>query len=77
MGAHLAALLNSEYASGLATAALLTQDVTDTPLIPVDGEIEVSRVQLSDYQTQNLLASDTQAAVWTKRLNAVLNTNFL
>jgi O-succinylbenzoate synthase len=44
MGAHLAALLNSEYASGLATAALLTQDVTDTPLIPVDGEIPVGRV---------------------------------
>jgi O-succinylbenzoate synthase len=77
MGAHLAALLSSEYASGLATAALLTQDVTGTPLMPVDGEIAVSRVQLSDSQTQNLSASGTQAAAWTRRLKAVLNTNFL
>jgi len=76
MGAHLAALLNSEYASGLATAALLTQDVTGTPLIPVDGEITVGRVKPNTYKIQNLRASDTQIAAWTIRLGAALKTNF-
>jgi len=36
IGVYLAALLDSDYASGLATAALLTEDVTDTPLIPIN-----------------------------------------
>ena len=73
MGAHLAALLNSEYASGLATAALLTQDVTDTPLIPVDGEIEIGRVNPDEdllYKTQ---AIQDRNIWWQRRLNRVLN----
>jgi O-succinylbenzoate synthase len=73
MGAHLAALLNSEYASGLATAALLTQDVTDTPLIPVDGEIEIGRVNPDEdllYKTQAL---EDRPIWWQLRLNRVLN----
>jgi O-succinylbenzoate synthase len=44
IGVYLAALLDSDYASGLATAALLTEDVTDTPLIPINGEIPVTRI---------------------------------
>ena len=73
MGAHLAALLNSEYASGLATAALLTQDVTDKPLIPVDGEIEIGRVNPDEdllYKTQAL---QDRNIWWQLRLNRVLN----
>jgi O-succinylbenzoate synthase len=73
MGAHLAALLNSDYASGLATAALLTQDVTDTPLIPVDGEIEIGRVNPDEdllYKTQAL---QDRNIWWQLRLNRVLN----
>jgi len=73
MGAHLAALLNSDYASGLATAALLTQDVTDTPLIPVDGEIEIGRVNSDEdllYKTQAL---QDRNIWWQLRLNRVLN----
>jgi O-succinylbenzoate synthase len=72
MGAHLAALLNSEYASGLATAALLTQDVTDTPLIPVDGVIPVGRVETNVYRTQHLDADEVQKDAWLKRLNRCL-----
>ena len=45
MGLALAAALPTlDYDCGLATAALLAADVTDTPLIPVDGALPVSRV---------------------------------
>jgi O-succinylbenzoate synthase len=73
MGAHLAALLNSEYTSGLATAALLTQDVTDTPLIPVDGEITVGRVEVNPENVVLLENRNQRAAWWMSRLNNVLN----
>ena len=73
MGAHLAALLNSEYASGLATAALLTQDVTDAPLIPVDGEITVGRVEVNTENVVLLENRNQRAAWWMSRLNNVLN----
>jgi O-succinylbenzoate synthase len=47
MGAHLAAALpDLEFDCGLATAALLAGDVTRNPLMPVDGQIEVRRVDL-------------------------------
>jgi len=73
MGTHLAALLNSEYASGLATAALLTQDVTDTPLIPVDGEIPVSRVKVSQsFLNQGALFTPMSQS-WVARLTKCLD----
>jgi O-succinylbenzoate synthase len=72
MGAHLAALLNSEYASGLATAALLTQDVTDTPLIPVDGEIVVERIELDEKSVSMHLADEPKTSWWMNRLKSVL-----
>jgi len=73
MGAHLAALLNSEYVSGLATAALLTQDVTDTPLIPVDGEIPVSRVKVSQsFLNQGALFTPMSQS-WVARLTKCLD----
>jgi O-succinylbenzoate synthase len=68
MGAHLAALLNSEYASGLATAALLTQDVTDTPLIPVNGEIAVGRVAVTNLYAEGLQTSSDSRTWWLNRL---------
>ncbi|MFO7779735.1 MAG: o-succinylbenzoate synthase [Nitriliruptoraceae bacterium] len=40
-----AALPELPYACGLGTATLLASDVTDRPLIPVDGAIEVRRVE--------------------------------
>jgi O-succinylbenzoate synthase len=72
IGAHLAALLNSEYASGLATAALLTQDVTDRPMIPVDGEIHVGRVVLDEEKTAGLGNDDIRSEWWLERLERLL-----
>ena len=72
MGAHLAALLKSEYASGLATAALLTQDVTETPLIPVDGEITVGRVEVQLLETNALTADSGTTVWWINRLRSCL-----
>jgi O-succinylbenzoate synthase len=73
MGAHLAALLNSEYASGLATAALLTQDVTDTPLIPVDGEITVGRVNPNEHLPKKTPGLEDRMLWWQHRLWRALN----
>ncbi|MEY4418609.1 MAG: hypothetical protein RIQ88_1047, partial [Actinomycetota bacterium] len=56
MGAYLAQALDSEYASGLATAALLAADVTDTPLIPVDGKIRVTRIRPNNSDLSNYAA---------------------
>ena len=72
MGAQLAALLNSEYASGLATVALLTQDVTDAPLIPVDGEIAVERIELDEKSVSMHLADEPKTSWWMNRLKSVL-----
>ena len=72
MGAHLAALLQSEYASGLATAALLESDVTDEPMIPVNGEIPVGRVLVNNCSTEDSLASSEQSKIWTNRLSQCL-----
>ena len=72
MGAHLAALLGSEYASGLATAALLESDVTDEPIIPVNGELGIGRVQVSPVSVESKMPSTDTAARWFERLNRSL-----
>jgi len=72
MGVYLAALLDSDYASGLATAALLTQDVTDRPMIPVDGEIHVGRVVLDEEKTAGLGNDDIRSEWWLERLERLL-----
>ena len=65
-----AALPELPFACGLATVALLSGDVTDAPLLPVDGALPVRAV------TPDRLASVTAApdatARWTDRLTAVL-----
>jgi O-succinylbenzoate synthase len=73
MGVYLAALLDSDYASGLATAALLSEDVTDSPLIPVNSEIPVGRVDVSQSSLQKLEATDERINWWTKRLGRCLS----
>ena len=73
MGAHLAALLGSEYASGLGTAALLAEDVTGTPLIPKDGEIEIAGINLDEDLLQKIQAREDRTSWWQHRLNRVLN----
>ncbi len=72
MGAHLAALLGSEYASGLGTAALLKDDVTNTPLIPINGEMPVGRVEVGDSKLQKLRETDERVEWWMKRLERCL-----
>jgi O-succinylbenzoate synthase len=73
MGAHLAALLGSEYASGLGTAALLTQDVTASPLISKDGEIDIAGIKLDEDLLQKIQALEDRTSWWQHRLNRVLN----
>jgi O-succinylbenzoate synthase len=70
MGVHLAALLNSDYASGLATAALLKEDITEAPLVPINGEIPVSRVDVSQDKLQLLEAPTERVEWWMKRLES-------
>ena len=72
MGAHLAALLKCEYASGLATAALRTQVVTDSPLIPINGEIPVTRITPNKNALTKLQAPADRNEWWIERLEQVL-----
>ena len=75
MGAYLAAELNSPYASGLATAALLAEDVTDKPLMPVDGEIAVYRNSITEAKHDQLQASETKTDGWVSRFQAILENS--
>ena len=68
MGAFLAAELKSPYASGLGTAALLAEDVTDKPLIPIDGEIEVTHPSLNSAKLFLLSGDETTIQRWISRL---------
>jgi O-succinylbenzoate synthase len=69
MGLHLAAAIpDLEFDCGLGTAALLAADVTDHPLIPVDGELEVRRVIPSLALLDEHAASSERTAWWLARL---------
>ncbi|MFZ4117681.1 MAG: O-succinylbenzoate synthase, partial [Rhodoluna sp.] len=74
-GVYLAALLDSDYASGLATAALLTEDVTNTPLIPINGEIPVIRITPNKNALTKLQAPADRAEWWMERLRRILKTS--
>lgn len=64
MGAALAAALPElPYDCGLGTAALLAADVTDEPLRPVEGAIEVRRV-VPDARLLDRYAADPERATW-------------
>lgn len=70
MGAHLAgALPTLEFDCGLGTAALLAVDVTDAPLLPVDGSIPVRRVDVSEKLLAQHAASPDRTAWWHERIN--------
>jgi O-succinylbenzoate synthase len=75
MGAFLAAELNSPYASGLGTAALLAEDVTDNPLLPVDGELPISRL-LFPTQILRLEATKKLREGWLQRLSNILQDHY-
>lgn len=69
-----AALPELPYACGLATAQLLTDDVTVAPLLPVDGALSVAaaRAVLPDPERLAATAADPATeARWTERLAAV------
>ena len=72
MGAYLASELDSPYASGLGTAALLADDVTSTPLIPLDGSIEVKRLTLLDSKLSKLSADNDKSHNWIDRMTKIL-----
>ena len=70
MGAYLAASVPGglTYDCGLGTAALLAADVTDTPLLPEDGQIEVRRIEVSDELLTRYAASPDRTEWWRARL---------
>ncbi|MEZ5190511.1 MAG: o-succinylbenzoate synthase [Schumannella sp.] len=73
MGAELAAALPElPYDCGLGTAALLAADVTDRPLLPVDGAIEVRRVEPGPALLQRHAAEPARAAWWRERIERCL-----
>jgi o-succinylbenzoate synthase len=64
-----AALPELPFACGLATVALFTDDVTSTPLLPVDGELPVVR---PEPDRLDVVAADPDTeARWRTRLDAV------
>lgn len=68
-GVALAAALPSlEFACGLGTVELLTNDVTTMPLVPVDGSIDVRRPAADRLSA--VLADPERDAWWQQRLQA-------
>ncbi|TQL44984.1 O-succinylbenzoate synthase [Homoserinimonas aerilata] len=69
MGAHLAAgLPELDYDCGLGTAALLAADVTDAPLLPEGGAIQVRRIEVSGELLDRWAAPVDRAGWWRERL---------
>ncbi|CAB4619662.1 MAG: o-succinylbenzoate synthase [Actinobacteria bacterium] len=69
MGAHLAAALDElQFDCGLATAALLAGDVTREPISPVDGFIEVRRVEVDTSKLETFRAEEHREDWWLERL---------
>ena len=69
MGLHLAASIPElEFDCGLATASLLQVDVTDEPLLPVNGQLPVRRVVPSAGLLASNAASLDRSNWWLARL---------
>lgn len=69
MGLHLAAAIPQlEYDCGLATASLLAADVTDEPLIPFEGALEVRRVTPTEHLLATHAATADRTNWWLARL---------
>ncbi len=63
-----AALPELPYACGLGTAALLADDVTDDPLLPVDAQVPVRPVVVSPHRLARLAVDPARADWWRRRL---------
>ena len=69
MGARLAAAIPYlEFDCGLGTAALLAADVTEDPLLPVDGAIAVRDVAISPDLLSRHAASPERTSWWHERI---------
>ncbi len=66
-----AALPELPYACGLATMQMLTDDVTDEPLLPTDGALPVRTPAVSPVALQRVAAGPGRTRWWTDRLAAV------
>ena len=64
-----AALPELPFACGLATVALFTEDVSSTPLLPVDGALPVLRPEPD--RIDDVAADPVTEARWGARLAAV------
>jgi o-succinylbenzoate synthase len=73
MGAYLAASIPGglSFDCGLGTAALLAADVTEVPLLPLDGQIEVRRIDVSPELLTRYAASPDREQWWLDRLTRV------
>jgi o-succinylbenzoate synthase len=65
-----AALPELPYACGLATASMLTADVTETPLLPVGGFLPVRAVVPDPQSLGDVAADEVTVARWRTRLAA-------
>jgi O-succinylbenzoate synthase len=69
MGAYLAASVPGlQFDCGLGTAALLAADVTATPLMPADGQIDVRRVDVDERLLDRHAADPERTRWWLDRL---------
>jgi O-succinylbenzoate synthase len=69
MGAHLAAALpDLTLDCGLGTAALLAADVTNAPLLPVNGQVDVRRIDVSAALLDQYAADAERTAWWLERV---------
>lgn len=66
-----AALPELHHACGLATVSLLTDDVVEAPLLPVDGSLPVGRPVVVPAALDRLAAAPDRVAHWEARLAAV------
>jgi o-succinylbenzoate synthase len=66
-----AALPELHHACGLATVQLLAGDVTEEPLLPVDGMLAVGRPDVSSVLVDRWAAARERAEHWTRRLGDV------
>lgn len=62
------ALPDLDYDCGLATAALFAADVTENPLVPVNGLIEFRRPDVSEKLLADYAATPGRTAWWRERL---------
>ncbi len=66
-----AALPELPFACGLATAQLLAADVTNEPLLPRDGRIELRPVVVDEALLDEAVADDDLTARWQRRVARV------